>query len=118
MGYEVVPENEHLSEHDHMHMHENNSKKFLSNNFQRLFFVLVFASPLFLHMLGLHINFLMNAYVQLALTLPVFIVGMLYFGKSGIRSLLGGIPNMDVLVIAWLHCIILLQFIWNAYGPG
>jgi Cu+-exporting ATPase len=74
------------------------SKKFLGNNFQRFIFCLVFASPLFLHMLGLHLSFLMNAYVQLALTLPVFIVGMLYFGKSGIRSLIGGYLNMDVLV--------------------
>ena len=73
-------------------------KKFLHNNFQRFIFCLVFAAPLFLHMFGLHLNFLMNAYVQLALTLPVFIAGMLYFGRSGINSLLKGIPNMDVLV--------------------
>ncbi|MGN6214771.1 heavy metal translocating P-type ATPase [Parafilimonas sp.] len=100
LGYEVVPEEHHHmhEEHDHMHMHEDKSKKLLGNNFRRFIFCLVFAAPLFLHMLGVHISFLMNEYVQLGLTLPVFIVGMLYFGKSGIRSLLGGVPNMDVLV--------------------
>jgi Cu+-exporting ATPase len=90
LGYQVVSPN------DDTHKHQ--SKKFLSNNFQRFIFCLVFAAPLFLHMFGLHFTFLMNGYVQLALTIPVFIIGMMYFGKSGINSLLKGIPNMDVLV--------------------
>ncbi len=51
------------------------------------------------HMLpGVHIHLLMNPYVQLALTTPVFIVGMNYFGKSAWNSLTKGIPNMNVLV--------------------
>jgi Cu+-exporting ATPase len=98
LGYEVVPAEHHHEEHDHMHMHEGKSKKFLGDNFQRFIFCLVFASPLFLHVFGVHLSSFMNAYTQLTLTLPVFIVGMLYFGKSGIRSLVGGTPNMDVLV--------------------
>ena len=116
LGYEVVPEHKHQhdghDEHDHTHMHANKSKKILGNNFQRFIFCLVFASPLFLHMLGLHIHFLMNAYAQLALTLPVFIVGMLYFGKSGIRSLVGGVPNMDVLVSIGS----IASFVYSLYG--
>jgi Cu+-exporting ATPase len=47
---------------------------------------------------GVHIHLLMNPYVQLALTTPVFIVGMNYFGKSAWNSLTKGIPNMNVLV--------------------
>jgi Cu+-exporting ATPase len=47
---------------------------------------------------GIHIHWLMNPYVQLALTTPVFIVGMSYFGKSAWNSLTKGIPNMNVLV--------------------
>src|SRR4051812_31432215 len=43
LGYEVVNEPEHAAEHDHMQMHERSSKKFLSNNFQRFIFCLVFA---------------------------------------------------------------------------
>ncbi len=110
LGYEVIPERENASDHDYIH--EQTSKKFLSNNFQRFIFCLVFAAPLFLHMLGVHIHFLMNAYVQLALTLPVFIVGMLYFGKNGIRSLLNGVPNMDVLVALGS----IASFAYSLYG--
>jgi Cu+-exporting ATPase len=36
--------------------------------------------------------------VQLALTVPVFIVGMSFFGKSAWKSLRNGFPNMNVLV--------------------
>ena len=78
---------------------EASSKKWLDNNKERAFFSLIFTIPLLLHMIpGLHIHWLMNPYVQLALTLPVFIVGMNYFGKSAFNSLLHGIPNMNVLV--------------------
>ena len=47
---------------------------------------------------GVHIHFLMNPYVQLGITLPVYIVGMSYFGKSAWNSIFKGIPNMNVLV--------------------
>jgi Cu+-exporting ATPase len=40
----------------------------------------------------------MDPYVQLALTIPVFIVGMDFFGRSAIHSLWKGIPNMNVLI--------------------
>ena len=46
----------------------------------------------------LPIHWLMNPWIQLALCLPVFIVGMLYFGRSAINSIRHGIPNMNVLV--------------------
>lgn len=36
--------------------------------------------------------------VQLALCLPVFLLGMYYFGRSALKSLLGGVPNMNVLI--------------------
>lgn len=84
----------------------------LNNNFSRFIFCLIFSAPLFLHMLGLHLQFLMNTYVQLAFTLPVFITGMMYFGKSGINSLLKGIPNMNVLVSLGA----LASFIYSLYG--
>ena len=74
-------------------------KKWLDNNQERAFFCLIFTLPLMAHMLpGIHIHWLMNPYVQLALTTPVFIVGMGYFGKSAWNSLTNGIPNMNVLV--------------------
>src|SRR3954471_7668192 len=53
---------------------------FLSTNLQRFWFCLPFTLLLMLHMIpGIHIHLLMNPYVQLALTLPVFITGMRYF---------------------------------------
>jgi Cu+-exporting ATPase len=45
-----------------------------------------------------HIHFLMNPYVQLALTIPVYLVGMDFFGRSALRSLFKGISNMNVLI--------------------
>jgi len=65
----------------------------------RFLFCIVFTAPLMLHMIpGLHIHMLMNPYVQLGLTIPVFIVGMDFFGRSAMHSLLKGIPNMNVLI--------------------
>jgi Cu+-exporting ATPase len=78
---------------------EGQTKKWLDNNKERAIFSLIFTLPLIVHMIpGVHIHWLMNPYVQLALTIPVFIVGMNYFGRSAINSLFNGIPNMNVLV--------------------
>jgi len=56
---------------------EQKSKKIFSTPLQRFWFCFVFTAPLMLHMIpGVHIHFLMNPYVQLGLTIPVFIVGM------------------------------------------
>ncbi len=61
---------------------------------------LPFTIVLLLHMahgmLGWH--WLMNPWVQLALCTPVYIIGMSYFGKSALKSLRNGMPNMNVLV--------------------
>lgn len=74
-------------------------KPFLSNHIERFWFCLPFTAILMLHMIpGLHIHFLMNPWVQLALTLPVFYVGMSFYGRSAIKSLRNGIPNMNVLI--------------------
>jgi Cu+-exporting ATPase len=49
-------------------------------------------------MLPWHIHFLMNPWIQLAICIPVYIVGMGYFGVSAVKSLRHGIPNMNVLI--------------------
>jgi P-type Cu+ transporter len=78
---------------------EETRKPFLSNHVQRFWFCLPFTAVLMLHMIpGMHIHFLMNPWVQLALTLPVFIVGMSYFAPSAFKSVRNGMPNMNVLV--------------------
>lgn len=88
LGYKVAGQQ--TSEHS-------SSNTFLGNNAQRFLFSLVFALPLFLSHL-IHIHWLMNPVVQFALTTPVYILGMSYFGKSALRSLLKGFPNMNVLI--------------------
>lgn len=60
---------------------------------------LPFTLALLLHMLpALHHTWLMNPWVQLVLCLPVYIIGMMYFGKSAWNSLKSGTPNMNVLI--------------------
>jgi len=39
-----------------------------------------------------------NPYVQLALSIPVYAIGLWYFGKSAFQGLKNGITNMDVLI--------------------
>ncbi len=83
----------------HEHDDEPKRKKFLSTHIQRFWFCFVFTAPLMLHMIpGVHIHILMNPYVQLGLTIPVFLVGMDFFGRSAIKSIWKGIPNMNVLI--------------------
>jgi Cu+-exporting ATPase len=76
------------------------TRKLFSNHRQRLIFCLVFTVPLMFHMLDrwIHIHWLMNPYVQLALCVPVFIAGMDFFARSAIKSIRNGFPNMNVLV--------------------
>jgi len=72
-------------------------EKFYDKIENRFYFSLVFAIPLFSHMF-LPFYWLHNAYVQLFLCLPVFILGFIHFGKSAFNSIKSGVPNMDVLV--------------------
>lgn len=88
-------------------------KKWLSTHLERFWFCLPFAAVLMLHMIpGVHIHWLMNPLVQLALCLPVYIVGMSYFGRSAIKSLRNGMPNMNVLIAMGSTA----AFIYSLYG--
>jgi P-type Cu+ transporter len=75
-------------------------KRLLANHKQRFLFCLIFTLPLMLHMLDkwVHIHWLMNPWVQLGLSLPVYVVGMDFFGRSAIKSIRNRMPNMNVLV--------------------
>jgi Cu+-exporting ATPase len=90
LGYRVQSE----------HKTENTKPKtvLFSNHLQRFLFCLPFTLALMLHMLPWHIHFLMNPWIQLVICLPVFFVGMGYFGISAFKSLRRGIPNMNVLI--------------------
>ena len=95
---------------------ENKSEKkkgFLQTELQQLLFCLPFTLLLLLHMVpGLHIHWLMNEWVQLALTIPVYILGMIVFGKSGLKSLRNGMPNMNVLITIGATA----AFVYSLYG--
>ena len=90
LGYTVVNE-----------LQINNNKppaKLFANHLQRFLFCLPFTGILMMHMLPWHIHFLTNPWIQMAVCLPVYIVGMGYFGVSAVKSLGRGIPNMNVLI--------------------
>jgi len=75
-------------------------RRWFTTHKQRFLFCLVFTLPLMLHMFDrwIHIHWLMNPWVQLGLTIPVYVVGMDFFGRSALKSIRNGMPNMNVLV--------------------
>lgn len=84
LGYRVV-------EHDEPEKHGLSS-------IEKLFMVcLLFTLPLLAHMF-ISWEPLHRPEVQFILSLPVFIIGMVHFGKSAFLSLKSGVPNMDVLI--------------------
>lgn len=94
LGYKVVSET--IS--DPVQHAAFNIRHLFANHLQRFLFCLPFTLVLMLHMLPWHIHFLMNPWIQLAICIPVFLVGMGYFGVSAFKSLRRGIPNMNVLI--------------------
>src|SRR5688572_11587246 len=103
LGYKVVSAEKNASD----------KKPFLSSHLQRFLFCLPFTAILMLHMIpGLHIHFLMDPFVQLALTIPVYIVGMSFFGKSAYKSIRNGMPNMNVLIAVGATA----AFVYSLYG--
>ena len=109
LGYKVVD-----ADHAHAHSHdEEGHTKFLSTHLQRFWFCFPFTVLLMLHMLpGVHIHWLMNHWVQLALTIPVYIIGMSFFGKSAWKSIRNGMPNMNVLIAIGATA----SFFYSLYG--
>ena len=109
LGYEVVD----ASHHDHAHGHDHGHGSFPRTSLQRFLVCLPFTLVLMLHMIpGLHIHFLMNHWVQLALATPVYIIGMLFFGKSAWKSIRYGVPNMNVLITVGATA----AFVYSLYG--
>ncbi len=110
LGYKIVEDDSHAHGHSH---DESGSTRFLSTHLQRFWFCLPFTALLMLHMIpGLHIHWLMNHWVQLALTLPVYVVGMSFFGKSAWKSIRNRMPNMNVLIAVGSTA----AFVYSLYG--
>jgi Cu+-exporting ATPase len=109
LGYTVVND----SASDKIKPQTSNLKPFLSTHLQRFWFCFPFAAALMLHMIpGLEIHWLMNDRVQLALTIPVYLVGMVFFGKSAWRSIRNRMPNMNVLIAIGATA----AFVYSLYG--
>lgn len=94
-----------------------NKPKFLSTHLQRFWFCFPFTALLMLHMIpAVHhspqFSWLMNHWIQLALTIPVYIAGMSYFGKSALKSIRNRLPNMNVLIATGATA----AFIYSLYG--
>lgn len=104
LGYKVA---------NHLQTDTKEKKTFLSTHLQRFWFCFPFTAVLMLHMIpGLHIHWLMNHWVQLALTIPVYLVGMSFFGKSAWKSIRNRMPNMNVLIAVGATA----AFIYSLYG--
>lgn len=88
-------------------------KPFLTTHLQRFWFCFPFTAVLVLHMLpGVEWHWLMNPWLQLGLTIPVYVVGMSFFGKSAWKSLRNRMPNMNVLIAVGATA----AFVYSLYG--
>jgi Cu+-exporting ATPase len=88
-------------------------KKILSTPIERFWFCLPFTILLMVHMIpGLRISLLMDPWIQLALCIPVYVVGMSFFGKSAVKSIRNGMPNMNVLIALGATA----AFVYSLYG--
>lgn len=95
------------------HGHDEQAPRFLSTHLQRFLVCLPFTLLLMLHMIpGIQLHWLMNPWLQFALTVPVYAVGMSFFGKSAYKSIRNGMPNMNVLITIGSSA----AFIYSLYG--
>ena len=90
----------------------NSKKDGLSKVEKYFYFTLFFTLPLFSHMFVGKESVLHQPLIQFLLCLPVYVVGLLYFGKSAWSSLKTGVPNMDVLIFIGSSA----AFFYSIYG--
>ena len=114
LGYKVVDEKLAVNSHHH---EDEGGVGFLKSHLQRFWFCLPFTAILMLHMFpALHhhpwFSWAMNPWVQLALSIPVYVVGMSFFGRSALKSIRNGMPNMNVLIALGATA----AFVYSLYG--
>lgn len=81
LGYTVVNKGGEAQAHGHDHGSKS-AIPFLTTHLQRFWVCFPFTAVLMLHMIpGVHIHWLMNHWVQLALTIPVYLVGMSFLER-------------------------------------
>ena len=93
-------------------------QQFLGSYLQKFWFTLPFTLVLMLAHWGMYFNihFLHNAWLQMVICLPVFLVGMNFFGRSAVKSLRKGIPNMNVLIALGSLAAFVYSFIGTITG--
>lgn len=118
LGYKVTSTNGHDHSH-HGHDHAEDGGLFRTQ-LQRFLFCLPFTVVLMLHMIpGLRHHWLLtDPWVQMGLCMPVYLVGMSFFGKSAWKSLRNGIPNMNVLIAVGATAAFGYSFIGHILGLG
>ena len=97
------------------------SRKIPTNKFLRyLLICLPFTLTLMLHMFNgwLQWHWLMNPWVQFFLCLPVYITGMHFFGRSAIKSIRNGMPNMNVLIAIGATAAFVYSLLGTLMGRG
>jgi Cu+-exporting ATPase len=75
----------------------------------------VLTLPMLLGMF-LSIHALHDPILQAVLATPVFIIGVLHFGSSGLRSLRAGVANMDVLITAGILAAYIASMVTIVFG--
>ena len=99
LGYSIIKPNKEI-------------KKRISKVERYFYSTLIFTLPLFSHMFFDEGSFIQNPILQFSLCLPVYLIGVAYFGKSTWSSLKIGIPNMDVLIFIGSSA----AFFYSIYG--
>ncbi len=102
---------------EHTHDQEGIATPFFKSHLQRFWFCFPFTAILMLHMipaLSHHSAFhwIGNHWIQLGLTIPVYVIGMSFFGKSAWKSLRNEMPNMNVLIALGATA----AFVYSLYG--
>ncbi|MCY7423206.1 MAG: cadmium-translocating P-type ATPase [Chitinophagaceae bacterium] len=95
-------------------------KKWFKNHLQRALVCLPFTLVLMAGHLSMTLgfDFLHNAWLQLVVCLPVMIIGMDFFGRSAIKSLGQGVPNMNVLIALGASAAFIYSLIGTITGDS
>ncbi len=92
-------------------------KKGMSSIEKKFWISAIFTIPLILAMF-IPIKLLHNDLFQLALTLPVFVIGFRHFGISAWHSLRSGVTNMDVLIFLGSTAAFVYSLVGTVYNLG
>jgi Cu+-exporting ATPase len=104
LGYSV-------EENDHGHAHHGRDTVLYIKTIISAVLTLPMLLGMFFSIHALH-----DPILQAILATPVFIIGVLHFGGSGLRSLKAGVANMDVLITAGILAAYIASMVTVAFG--